>query len=155
MTTEGERTNEVSKRWTMKLFTEIRSIVQVNLVRGTKFSIVGLTSFAVVEAALAVFDLLQLTVILATPLSYEVSIVYGFAANDKITVSDTGPYPWYHRILRYNLVYLAGIFIATVIVTILKAHGIEPLIGNVVGALAAFPVNYFISMKTVWKQRVR
>jgi putative flippase GtrA len=134
---------------------DLKRILDLNLLRVTKFAIIGFTSFLVVEAALAFFTFLGLIALYATPLAYEVSIFYGFALNDKFTVKDKGPFSLASRIVRFNLVYIAGIILATIVVVALSSRGMKPLEGNIFGALVAFPVNYFVSMILVWKQKVK
>lgn len=133
----------------------LKRLIDLNLFRGTKFAAVGLASFLFLEAVLSVFVLEKVVLLVATPVSYEVSIVFCFLLNDNLTVRDKGSYRWPIRALRFNLAYLLGIVIVTASVYLLAQRGVDPLVGTIVGVLLAFPVNYAVSMNVVWGQRLR
>lgn len=114
------------------------------------------------EAVLAggLFVLGTIYIIPVNVIAVFISVAIGFFFNEYWTVRKEG----YHggmrigltvRLLKFELVYAAGSALG-IIVQLLIYHnfGLHPVFSNIVGALAAYPLNYFTSMLYVWRIRV-
>lgn len=133
-----------------------------NLIRGSKYSAVSIASFGVEEGILAggLYGLGFQYIIPVNIAAVFFSVAFGFLANEWWTVRHEG----YHggetrglimRLLKFEVVYALGSAIGIVVqLLIYYDFGINPVIANIAGALAAYPVNYVISLLYVWKIRV-
>ena len=87
------------------------------------------------------------------------SIALGFYLNDKWTTRSHGFHPKGARItairlLGYEAIYSLGNLIAYTIQLILYySVGINPLIGNFAGAVAALPFNYLEKSSKSWNSK--
>ena len=94
-------------------------------------------------------------------ISAVLSIALGFYLNDNWTTRNHGFHPKGARItairlLGYEAIYSLGNLIAYTIQLILYYFvGINPLIGNFVGAAAALPFNYLFTMNLIWRIDLR
>ena len=84
-------------------------------------------------------------------------VVVGFFVNERTTVRGVGRREkgWKDTLVRlgkFEGVYALGSAITIVVQLALLAYmSLSPAVGNVVGAIAAYPVSYFISMRFVWR----
>lgn len=142
--------------------------------RLAKFGLAGIVGFLVLEALLTVglyaiyghadipSDASSSPTLLALDiLASVVSVTVGFYVNEKTTVSDLthlrgrGAKDWLRRLLKYQGVYVVGNAITIgVQLVLLAAFSVSPPVGNVVGAIVAYPPSYLISMKVVWRARL-
>ncbi len=86
-----------------------------------------------------------------------VGVVVGFFFNEKTTVRNVGGLGRGSRSTLVRLAKFQGVYALGSAITIgvqlalLAAFGLSPAIGNVIGAVAAYPVSYFISLRVVWR----
>jgi len=86
-----------------------------------------------------------------------VGVMVGFVVNERTTVRGVVPRGkgWKDVVVRlgkFEAVYALGSAITIAIQLALLAWvSLPPAVGNIVGAIAAYPVSYFISMHFVWK----
>ncbi len=86
-----------------------------------------------------------------------VGVVVGFFVNERTTVRNLGGLGRGSRDTLVRLAKFQGVYALGSAITIgvqlalLAAFGVSPAIGNVIGAIAAYPVSYLISMRVVWK----
>jgi len=140
------------------------------VVKKFRFAIAGALGFGVTEAVLTI-GLLLLYGKLALPhasfssvellaldvVSLVVGVSASFFINEKITVKvpdadAKGEGGRLERFLKFQGVSGVGnIGIIVIQLIVLTAFGISPLIGTVIGAIATYPVVYFISINFVWK----
>lgn len=133
--------------------------VKRNLMRGIKFTIAGGTGFFIAEALIFIglvlvgsTFLLEINILAAI-----VSIAGGFLINEFWTARNEGNHGGnisglLFRLLKFELVYGLGNAISIAVQLFLfYDFGIYPLLGNIAGAVAALPVNYFVSMVVVWR----
>ncbi len=137
--------------------------------RLAQFGIAGVVGFLALEAILVVglyaiygradvpSDVASSPSLLALDIFASVmGVVVGFFVNEKTTVrgvvSGTGARRTLVRLLKFEGVYALGSTITIgVQLALLAAVGLNPAVGNMVGAVAAYPVSYLISMRVVWK----
>lgn len=141
---------------------ERKRILISNAIRGSKFSLVSLLSFGIEEFVLGGGIYLIGTAYLV-PINVAAvftSVAVGFMLNENWTVRNEGFHGgmlpgliW--RLFKFEVVYAAGSALG-IIVQLLIYHnfGLHPVLSNIVGALAAYPLNYFTSMLYVWRIRV-
>ena len=86
-----------------------------------------------------------------------VGVVIGFFVNERTTVKGVGKREdrWESTLVRlgkFEGVYAVGSAITIAIqLALLAWMSLSPAVGNIVGAIAAYPVSYLISMRFVWK----
>ncbi len=86
-------------------------------------------------------------------------VVVGFFVNERTTVRElnlggSGTKSTLVRLGKFEGVYAVGSAITIgVQLALLGSFGLSPAVGNIVGAIAAYPVSYYISMKVVWESR--
>jgi len=86
-----------------------------------------------------------------------VGVVVGFFVNERTTVRgmERRGKRWKDtlaRLAKFEGVYAVGSAITIAVQLALLAWlSLSPAIGNIVGAIVAYPVSYFISMRVVWK----
>ena len=143
----------------VKLINGIKIVAKKNWERFTKFVSTGLVAFlfseVIIYAGLTISGynwLIEIDIISAI-----LSIALGFFLNDKWTTRNHGFHPRGVRItairlLGYEAIYSFGNLIAYTIQLILYYFvGINPLIGNFIGAVSAVPFNYFFTMNLIWR----
>lgn len=143
----------------------------IGLFRAGKFAIAGTMGFIVSESILAIGvlilygkigipshtysspSLLALNIVAAVT-----STTAGFFINERITVRNQGEQRLRAkknviiRLVKFLGVYALGNVISIgVQLGLLATVSLTPVLGNVVGAVVAFPPSYLISMKFVWK----
>lgn len=139
-----------------------RGVFLSNIIRGSKYSLVSIISFGMEEAILALGLFLFGTVYII-PINVAAvffSVAFGFFANESWTVRHEGDHSgmWkgiLARLLKFEIIYAAGSAVGIIIqLLIFYRFGINPVIANVGGALAAYPLNYVISLLYVWRIKV-
>ena len=90
--------------------------------------------------------------------AFVIGVTVGFVVNERTTVRKTvegekkGARGALVRLARFQGVYAVGNAITIgVQLFLLAVFGLPPAVGNIFGAVAAFPVSYLISMRVVWK----
>ena len=139
--------------------------------RAAKFGVAGAIGFVVAEIIIIIglYALYGKTnvpsAIYSSPLllalnivAFVIGVTVGFFANERITVRDQGEQKIGGarkvaiRLLKFQGVYAIGNAITIgVQLALLEAFSLSPAIGNIIGAIVAFPVSYFVSMRVVWK----
>ena len=150
-------------------------ISQLTKLKPLRFAIAGGASFCVAELILAI-GVLSMTggsiqmksgaysspaLIVLNIIVAILSVATGFFINERITVHNQGeqvkrgPVNIGTRLFKFELVYALGNVISIVVqLLLLHYFSISPVIGNVGGAIAAYPVNYMVSMMLVWKVKL-
>jgi putative flippase GtrA len=87
-----------------------------------------------------------------------IGVVVGFFVNERTTFRDLtnfeerGLKDVMVRLGKFEGVYALGSAITIgVQLTLLAAFTISPAVGSLIGAVAAYPVSYMISMRVVWR----
>jgi len=84
-------------------------------------------------------------------------VVVGFFVNERTTVKTVGrrqkgSKDTLVRLGKFEGVYALGSAITIAVqLGLLAWMSLSPAVGNIVGAIAAYPVSYLISMRFVWK----
>jgi putative flippase GtrA len=142
------------------------------LFRAAKFGIASAVGFLVVEIILTVGvyilygrlfipsssfsspSLISLNIV-----AFFVGITVAFVINERITVrvepieKEKRARQFIIRLFKFQLVYALGNAITIgVQLLFLESFGLAPTIGNIIGAIVAFPISYVISMKVVWNR---
>lgn len=138
------------------------SLVRNNLHRFLKFLAVGGSSFLFSEFILftgrSIFYVPNLLAVEITAML--LSVTLGYYLNEIWTSRGKG---WHGmgaggvllRLAVYQAIYAAGNAVSISIQLYLYYyHGISVLIGNVLGAMVATPINYILSMTLVWRIRI-
>lgn len=139
-----------------------RGVLFSNMIRGSKYSVVSVVSFGLEEAILALgLFLFGITYIIPTNIAAVFfSVAFGFIANEVWTVRHEGDHSGLRRglilrMLKFEVIYAAGSALGIIVqLLIFYTFGINPVIANIAGALAAYPLNYVISLLYVWRIRV-
>lgn len=139
--------------------------------RAAKFGVAGAIGFVVAEIIIIIglYALYGKTnvpsAIYSSPLllalnivAFVIGVTVGFFVNERITVRNQGEQKIGSakkvaiRLLKFQGVYAIGNAITIgVQLALLEAFSLSPAIGNIIGAIVAFPVSYFVSMRVVWK----
>ncbi len=136
-------------------------VLFINLIRGSKYSVVSIVSFGMEEAILWA-GLFFFTVRYIIPVNVAAvffSVAFSFLANEYWTVKLQGDHSGqrrgiFIRLLKYEVIYAAGSALGILVqLLIYYRFGINPVIANIGGALAAYPLNYLTSLLYVWKIR--
>lgn len=133
--------------------------VKANAKRGVKFLIAGIGGFLFVELLLYIGIRLFSTSALPEidVVSAFLSVMFGFSINEHWSTAGDGYHPkgalkWVERLFLFEGVYAFGNVVSIAVQLFLFYYfGILPYIGTFIGTLVAFPLNYLISMKIVWK----
>jgi putative flippase GtrA len=138
--------------------------------RLAQFGIAGIVGFLVLEAVLVVGlytiygnanipsnfasspGLLSLDILASV-----IGVVVGFFVNERTTVRGAGARGkgWKNTLVRlgkFEGVYAFGSAITIAVqLSLLAWLALSPAVGNIVGAVVAYPASYFISMRFVWR----
>lgn len=146
----------------MTLFHSLMNVARANFWRFVKFLSTGFVAFLfselVIFLGVTLFTtraLIQTDVVAAIT-----SIALGFYLNDLWTTRHAGFHPKgvginVVRLVMYEGIYALGNVIAySVQLALFYYLSVNPLLGNLIGALVATPVNYVTSMKFVWRINV-
>jgi putative flippase GtrA len=143
------------------------------VIRAAKFGIASAVGFLVVEIILAVGTLIVFheshvpnndyaspSVLGLNVIAFGIGITVAFFINERVTVRNQGSAripgakSTILRLLKFQLAYLLGNLITVgVQLALLARFSVTPAVGNIVGAIIAYPVSYFVSMRFVWSLR--
>lgn len=137
-------------------------VLASNLIRGSKYSAVSVLSFGVEEGilALGLYTAGFYYIIPVNVAAVFTSVAFGFFLNEWWTVRNEGVHEGgrrglFYRMLIFQIIYAAGSAVGILVqLAIYYAFGINPVIANIAGALAAYPMNYVTSLLVVWRIRV-
>ena len=139
------------------------------LLKAIKFGIAGIVGFVVAEI-LIIFGLLMIygntsvpseiysssTLLGLNIAAFAIGVAIGFFVNERITVKISGKGPWKTiiRLFKFEGVYALGNAVTIgVQILLLKSFSLSPALGNIIGAIIAFPASYLISMRVVWHEK--
>ena len=126
------------------------------LARFIKFCLVGISGVGVNMGLLWLLtELGGLFYLLSAAISIETSIITNFLLNNYFTFADRnkqGVNPLFGRLLKFNLVSLAGLGINMAILLLLtEGPGLFYMVSNIVGIAAATLWNYLVNNWWTWK----
>lgn len=139
--------------------------------RAAKFGVAGAIGFLVAEGIIiaglyAIYGKTSVPgMVYDSPLllglniaAFVIGVTVGFFVNEQATVRDAQPQSSKSskslliRLLKFQGVYAVGNAITIgVQLLLLRAISLNPAIGNIIGAIVAFPISYIFSMKIVWR----
>lgn len=106
-------------------------------------------------------DIMGIFYIMSGAISKEIGIVFAFALSefwvfdDRIAHSSRNAKDSISRLLKFNVNRLLSIVIVTVCMAIFTEFvGLNYLVSNMIGIGIAFPFNYVVSNKSIWKNTV-
>lgn len=139
----------------------VKGIIEQNLHRSLKYAISGFIGFLMVEfITYVLFHVAGLANLLAVTPAFLAGVAVEFSMDEFWTTRNQGVHTagvsaFVHRMGKFEFLNLAGVILAIVIQYLLFIlYNITPLIGNIVGSAFAFPLNYYIQMRSTWKIRV-
>ena len=116
-----------------------------------KFSIVGATGILVNEGLLLLFQSMGAYLLLASTAAIEISILTNFIMNDFWTFRDRRTGSFAGRLVKFNLLMLAGLVVNAAVLDIgVDYFGMMAAIANLFGIGAAFFLRYVLSVKYAW-----
>jgi len=119
-----------------------------------KFFIVGLIGAVLVLIFTIIFtSYLGIFYVISTAIAFEISIVWGFIANDKWTFSGVKKSSkWYFRFFKYNVFSLVALGIIQIImITLTTQVGFHYTISESIAIVVAFFYNFIMSKKISFK----
>ncbi len=139
----------------------VKGVIEQNLHRSMKYAISGFIGFLMVEfITYVLFHLAELPNLLAVTPAFLSGIAIEFSMDEFWTTRNQGVHTagasaFLYRMGKFEVLNLAGVSIAVAIQYILFAlFALSPLLGNIFGSAFAFPINYYIQMRSTWKIRV-
>ncbi len=134
-------------------------MVRSNAKRGIKFLIAGVGGFLFFLVVLYTgIELFTTKYILSIDIaSAFLSVMFGFTLNEHWSTKGAGQHAkgisrWTVRLFLFEGVYAFGNLVSIAIQLSLYYYlGVIPYLGSFIGTLVAFPLNYLISMKLVWR----
>lgn len=130
-----------------------------NIIRIFKFGMVGILTFGIEETVIGLgFTFFGPQYLIpVNAVSIVSSVTVSFLINENWTVRHEGFHGgqilgllW--RWLKFQGVYIAGSLVGLYVqLSVYHHYGIHPVIANMLGALAGYPLNYFSTMIFVWK----
>ena len=117
-----------------------------------KFSIVGASGVVVNSVALFILhDLLDLSLLVASPIAVELAILNNFVWNNFWTFRTRGVQP--ARLAKFNLVSLGGLVITTGVLYVLVEYaGLYYLLANLFAIGVAMSWNFVVNFLWTWRQ---
>ena len=138
-----------------------KGIIEQNLHRSIKYALSGFVGFLMVEfVTYVLFHLAALENLVAVIPAFLVGVCVEFSMDELWTtrhqgVHTAGVTAFLYRMGKFQILNLAGTSLAVFIQYLLFVlFTLTPLIGNIIGAAFAFPINYYIQMRSTWKIRV-
>ena len=121
--------------------------------RFQKFLLVGAFGLAVNQGMLYLLrDVLDLRLLVASPLAIVISMLVTFALNEIWTWHDRGSGRILTRAVLYHLVNSGGLLINTGVLWLLVEHGaVHYLLANLVGAATAAVWNFAVNNAVTWR----
>ncbi len=156
--TRGSGESKLNARQQIDYLKHIYSLMRRTgeLLRFAKFCLVGLSGVLVNIGLLWLLtEFAGLFYLLSAAISIETSIVSNFILNDFFTFPDRrlrGAKPFFSRLLKFNLVSLAGLAINMGVLWLLtEVIGVYYLLSNLCGIAAATLWNYLFNIWWTWK----
>jgi putative flippase GtrA len=91
-------------------------------------------------------------------LAFVIGVTVAFFINETLIVRLEGRKVSYdvistaNRLGKFQLIFLAGNLVMVAIqLLLLKTFSVPPVLGTIVGAVFAFPISYFFSMRFIWR----
>ena len=139
----------------------LKGIIEQNIHRSMKYAISGFVGFLFVEfITYVLFHIAGLNNLIAVTPAFLAGVAVEFSMDEFWTtrnqgIHTSGAMAFLHRMGKFEVLNFAGTIIAVIIQYILFVlFSLSPLIGNIFGAAFAFPINYYIQMRSTWKIRV-
>lgn len=117
------------------------------------FLLVGILSLAAAQAILAALLAIGLQRMHALLIAGEASIWFGFTLNDRYYKKRDKDccYSFLLRGLKYNLIYVASIIIATILAMYISEFTrLHLVIANTIAAFIVLPINYYLNIRFTW-----
>ncbi|MDA8142560.1 MAG: GtrA family protein [Thermoplasmatales archaeon] len=138
------------------------AIVRKNLRRSAKYSLNGFLGFGIVELITLIgITYLDIShILLIDSAAFVSGVALEFFLNEYWTTKNQGFHGSHifgllFRLLKFEIMNIVGTSLAvSVQFTLFKLFALNPLIGNIIGSAFAFPINYYIQMRVVWKIRI-
>jgi len=116
-----------------------------------KFSVVGATGVVVNEGLLILLQSMGVYFLYAGAVAIEVSILTNFVMNDLWTFRDRRSGHSAVRLVKFNLLMLAGLVVNLAVLDVGTAYfGIAAVVANLIGIAAAFILRYVLSVRYAW-----
>ena len=139
----------------------LKGIVEQNFHRSMKYALSGFVGFLFVEfMTYVLFHVASLSNLLAVTPAFLAGVAMEFSIDEFWTTRNQGMHTsgvlgFFHRMLKFEILNMAGTILAVIIQYILFVlFSLSPLIGNIFGSVFEFPINYYIQMRSTWKIRV-
>jgi dolichol-phosphate mannosyltransferase len=128
------------------MFEIIKSYIQSEKGRFTKFAVVGVSGILVNEGLLALLtEVYSVAIALAGAIAIEASILFNFFLNNFWTWRDSRTKSFFRRIIQYHSVaFIAGL-VNYIILLALSALGMHHLLANLVGIAVATMINFILN----------
>ncbi|HVC27888.1 MAG TPA: GtrA family protein [Nitrososphaerales archaeon] len=116
-----------------------------------KFGVVGVVGVVVNEGLLIAFLSIGVHLLYASTAAIEISILSNFLMNDLWTFRDRRSGRFAVRLLKFNLLMLAGLVVNAAVLDVGTDYfGIAAAVSNLIGIGAAFFLRYALSVKYAW-----
>ena len=136
----------------------VKGVIEQNLHRSMKYALAGFIGFLMVEfITYVLFHVAELSNLIAVTPAFLAGVAVEFSLDELWTtrnqgIHTSGALAFMRRMGKFEVLNLAGTAIAiTIQYLIFMLFSITPLIGNIVGSAFAFPVSYYIQMRSTWK----
>lgn len=136
----------------------VKGVIEQNLHRSMKYAVAGFVGFLMVEfITYVLFHVANLSNLLAVTPAFLAGVAVEFSLDEFWTtrnqgIHTSGVLAFLRRMGKFEILNLAGTAIAIIVqYLIFVLFSITPLIGNIVGSAFAFPVSYYIQMRSTWK----
>jgi putative flippase GtrA len=142
-----------------KLIEGINAFARNNWARFIKFLSTGFVAFLFSELVIYIGLVIagKQNIVPIDVVAAATSIALGFFLNDAWTTRNAGYHPKGTKITAFRLIAYEGVYaIGNVIALsiqlfLLYEYQVNPLLGNLVGAVVATPFNYIVTMKLIWR----
>ncbi len=146
----------------LRIRDRVVELIRKNLFRSIKYSLSGYLGFFVLE--IVTYLGLRLVgygrIVEIDAVAFFTGVSLEFVVNEYWTTRNEGIHEpslsgIVIRLGKFQVLNLLGNIIAISIqLSLLHFFGLYPLVGNIIGSAIAFPFNYIIQMKSVWKINV-
>lgn len=129
--------------------------VHKEFVHVAKFMAVGAGGILVNMGLLALlYQYFSMPLFVASVIAVESSVIVNYVLNDKWTFKNTVGIraPWI-KFLIFNTVSFGGMFINTLVLSVLASRGMYYLLANLIGILVAFLWNFFVNRNITWGEK--
>ncbi len=115
-----------------------------------KFAVVGGIGVVVNEGLLLVLQGTGMYLLYASTIAIEVSILSNFFLNDLWTFKDRRSGRMASRLVKFNVLMLAGLVVNAAVLDVGVDYGMSAAIANLIGIAVAFAVRYALSVRYAW-----